>query len=295
MARTWMITGATSGLGREITEQLLDRGERVAATARAPERLDDLAAVHGARLWTAALDVTDTNAVRRVVDRAFAELGRIDVIVSNAGRGAFGAAEELADADIDEQIALNLVAPIQLTRAALPHLRSQGGGRIVQISTMGGQFGSAGGSLYHASKWGVEGFFESIAGEVAPFGVEITLVEPGGARTGFGRALVIADALEAYAATPVGQMRAYIESATDGDLTGQAPGDPVKIARAIIDSADVDPAPLRLPLGSDAYAQMHGALSSRLTELEAARQAALSTDVDGYQGAGVVTRSGAER
>jgi NAD(P)-dependent dehydrogenase (short-subunit alcohol dehydrogenase family) len=295
MSRTWMITGATSGLGREITEQLLDRGERVAATARAPERLDDLAAVHGARLWTAALDVTDTAAVRRVVDRAFAELGRIDVIVSNAGRGAFGAAEELADADIDEQIALNLVAPIQLTRAALPHLRSQGGGRIVQISTMGGQFGSAGGSLYHASKWGVEGFFESIAGEVAPFGAQITLVEPGGARTGFGRALVIADALEAYAATPVGQMRAYIESATDGDLTGQAPGDPVKIARAIIDSADVNPAPRRLPLGSDAYAQMHGALSSRLTELEAARQAALSTDVDGYQGAGLVTRSGAER
>jgi NAD(P)-dependent dehydrogenase (short-subunit alcohol dehydrogenase family) len=295
MSRTWMITGATSGLGREITEQLLDRGERVAATARAPERLDDLAAVHGAQLWTAALDVTDTAAVRRVVDRAFAELGRIDVIVSNAGRGAFGAAEELADADIDEQIALNLVAPIQLTRAVLPHLRSQGGGRIVQISTMGGQFGSAGGSLYHASKWGVEGFFESIAGEVAPFGVQITLVEPGGARTGFGRALVIADALEAYASTPVGQMRAYIEFATDGDLTGQAPGDPVKIARAIIDSAGVNPAPRRLPLGSDAYAQMHGALSSRLTELEAAHQTALSTDVDGYQGAGVVTRSGAER
>jgi NAD(P)-dependent dehydrogenase (short-subunit alcohol dehydrogenase family) len=295
MSRTWFITGAASGFGRELTERLLDRGERVAATARTPERLSDLTARYGDRLWTAALDVTDTAAVRQVVDRAFTELGRIDVIVSNAGRGAFGAAEELTDSDIDQQIALNLVAPIQLTRAVLPHLRTQGGGRIVQISTMGGQFGSAGGSLYHASKWGVEGFFESIVGEVAPFGVEITLVEPGGARTGFGRALTIADPLEAYAGTPVGQMRAYIASATDGDLTGQAPGDPAKIAQAIIDSADLAPAPLRLPLGSDAYAQMHGALSSRLTELEAAQQIALSTDVDGYQGAGVVTRSGAER
>jgi NAD(P)-dependent dehydrogenase (short-subunit alcohol dehydrogenase family) len=230
--------------------------------------------------------------VREVVDRAFAELGRINVIVSNAGRGAFGAAEELADSDIDEQIALHLVAPIQLTRAVLPHLRAQGGGRIVQISTMGGQFGSAGGSLYHASKWGVEGFFESIAGEVAPFGVEITLVEPGAARTGFGQALTVARALKAYADTPVGQMRAYIESA--GDLTGQSPGDPAKIAQAIIYSVDVHPAPLRLPLGSDAYAHMHGAISGRLAQLEAARQTALSTDVDAGSDAGVVARSGGE-
>jgi NAD(P)-dependent dehydrogenase (short-subunit alcohol dehydrogenase family) len=290
MSRTWLITGAASGFGREITERLLNRGERVAATARTPERLGDLAAAHGGRLWTAALDVTDTAAVREVVDRAFAELRRVDVIVSNAGRGAFGAAEELTDSDIDEQIAVNLLAPIQLTRAVLPHLRAQGGGRIIAISTMGGQFGSAGGSLYHSSKWGAEGFFESITSEVAPFGMGITIVEPGAARTGFGHALAVADALAAYASTPVGQMRAYIESA--GDLTGQAPGDPAKIAQAIIDSADVRPEPLRLPLGSDAYAQIHGALSGRLAQLEAARPAALSTDVDGYQGTGIVTRSG---
>jgi NAD(P)-dependent dehydrogenase (short-subunit alcohol dehydrogenase family) len=292
MSRTWLITGATSGFGREITERLLNRGERVAATARTPERLSDLAAAHGDRLWTATLDVTDTASLREVVNRAFAELGRIDVIISNAGRGAFGAAEELTDSDIDDQVALNLVAPIQLTRAALPHLRAQGGGRIVQISTMGGQFGSAGGSLYHASKWGVEGFFESIADEVSSFGVEITLVEPGAARTGFGRALTVADALEAYAGTPVGQMRGYIESA--GDLTGRALGDPGKIAQAIIDSVDVSPAPLRLPLGSDAYAQMHGAISRRLAQLEAARHTALSTDVDAGSGVGVVTSAGGE-
>ena len=145
MSRTWLITGAAAGFGRELTERLPDRGERVAATARTPERLDNLAATHG----------------------------------------------------------------------------------------------SVGGRLYHATKWGAEGFFESIAGEVAAFGVEITLVEPGAARTGFGRALMVAGGLEAYAGTPVGQLRAYIESA--GDLTGQAPGDPGKITQAIIDSADTDP------------------------------------------------------
>ncbi len=289
MTRTWFITGASSGFGRRITEQLLERGDQVAATAREPGRLADLVAAHGERLWLAQLDVTDTAALRDVVERAFAELGRIDVVVSNAGRGVFGAAEELADTDIDEQIALNLVAPVQLTRAVLPHLRAQGGGRIVQISTMGGQFGSPGGSLYHASKWGVEGFFESILAEVAPFGVEITLVEPGGARTGFGRAMGVAAALDAYAETPVGTMRSYIDSASD--LTGAAPGDPAKIVDAILASVDVTPAPLRLTLGSDAYRLVHGVLTDRLGQLEAARDLALSTDVDGFVGDGPVSRS----
>lgn len=289
MTRTWLITGASSGFGRRMTEQLLERGDRVAATTRRPGRLADLASSHGERLWVAHLDVTDTAALRDVVERAFAELGRIDVVVSNAGRGVFGAAEELADTDIDEQIALNLVAPVQLTRAVLPHLRAQGGGRIVQTSTMGGQFGSPGGSLYHASKWGVEGFFESIVAEVASFGVEITLVEPGGARTDFGRAMGIAVALDAYADTPVGTMRSYIDSASD--LTGAMPGDPAKIVDAILASVDVTPAPLRLTLGSDAYRLVHGALSDRLGQLEAERDLALSTDVDGFAGDGPVTRS----
>lgn len=284
--RTWLITGASSGFGRAMAERLLDRGDRVAATARAPERLADLAEQHGDRLWTAALDVTDTTAVRAVVDQAFADLARIDVIVSNAGRGLFGAAEEVSDEDIAEQIALNLVAPVQLTRAALPHLRAQGGGRIVQVSTMGGQFGSPGGSLYHASKSGVEGFFESIVAEVAPFGVEITLVQPGAARTSFGRSLDIAHALDAYADTPVGQMRRYIKAA--GDLTGSAPGDPDKIADAILASVDVTPAPLRLTLGSDAYRMVHAALSDRIQRLEGAHELALSTDVDGFDGLGPI-------
>jgi NAD(P)-dependent dehydrogenase (short-subunit alcohol dehydrogenase family) len=279
--RTWFITGASSGFGRAMTEQLLDRGDRVAATARTPERLADLVDKYGDRLWTAALDVTDTAALRAVVEKAFTDLGQIDVIVSNAGRGLFGAAEEITDDDIEEQIATNLLAPVQLTRAVLPYLRAQGGGRIIAVSSMGAQLTTPGGSLYHASKWAVEGFFESLILEVAPFGVEITLVEPGIARTDFGRSLSIASALDAYANTPVGQIRQYIE-APEG-ITANAPGDPEKIAGAILASADVKPAPRRLALGSDAYQMMHAALSGRIEELEAGRELAFSTDVDGFQ------------
>ena len=281
--KTWLITGASSGFGRAMTEQLLDRGDRVAAAARTPERLADLAQKYGDRLWTATLDVTDTAALRAVVERAFAELGRIDVIVSNAGRGLFGAAEEITDEDIDEQIATNMVAPIQLTRGVLPHLRAQGGGRIVAVSSMGGQITTPGGSLYHASKWGVEGFFESLVGEVAAFGVEITLVEPGIARTDFGRSLAVAEGLDAYAGTPVGQIRRYIEA--PGSVTGNAPGDPQKIAAAIVASAEITPAPRRLALGSDAYQLMRDALDLRIAELEAGREIALATDVDGFEAA----------
>ena len=279
--RTWLITGASSGFGRSMTEQLLERGDRVAATARTPERLADLAEKYGDQLWTAALDVTDTAALRAVVEKAFAELGHIDVIVSNAGRGLFGAAEEITDQDIEGQIATNLVAPVQLTRAVLPHLRAQGGGRIVAVSSMGGQIATPGGSLYHASKWGAEGFFESVMPEVAPFGVEITLVEPGIAQTGFGRSLAVASALHVYASTPVGRVRQYIEA--PGGVTENAPGDPQKIAAAIIASVDVKPASRRLTLGSDAYEMVRAALIGRLGELEAARELASSTDVDGFQ------------
>jgi NAD(P)-dependent dehydrogenase (short-subunit alcohol dehydrogenase family) len=274
---TWFITGASSGFGRELTQRLLRRGDHVAATARTPERLSDLAAEFGDRLWTAALDVTDTAALRTVVNKAFADLDRIDVVVSNAGYGTFGAAEELTDESIDHGLATNLVAPIQLTRAVLPHLRAQGSGRIIQLSTMGGQVAFPGSSLYHASKWGIEGFFESVIAEVAPFDIGVTIVEPGGARTNFGRSLSIAPALNAYALGPVGQVRQFVE-APQG-VTENAPGDPGKIAEAIIASVDVSPAPRRLALGSDAYQAMHAALASRLAELEAGRTLALSTDV----------------
>src|ERR1700712_3601261 len=151
--RTWFITGVNSGFGRSMTEQLLARGDRVAGTTRKLEALDDLKAQYGDLLWLDLLDMTDTAGIQRVVRKAFAELGRIDVIVSNAGYGLFGAAEELTDEQIDQQVSTNLLGPIQLVRAALPGLRGQGGGRIIQISTYGGQAINPGASLYHASKW----------------------------------------------------------------------------------------------------------------------------------------------
>lgn len=271
--QTWFITGISSGLGRHLAEQLLARGDRVAGTLRTAGSVGDLEAKHAGRLWVASLDVTDTAAIRQVVGRAFAELGRIDVVVNNAGYGVLGAAEELTDAQIEHQIATNLVGSIQVIRAVTPHLRAQGGGRIVQISTMGGQATFPGGSLYHASKWGIEGFVESVRHELEPFHIGVTIVEPGSTATSFGKNLVVADALDVYGSGPVGRIRAFFAK---GDYP--SPGDAVKTARAILDAAARTPPPLRLATGSDAYGALHEALSARLAALEAQQEIARSTD-----------------
>jgi NAD(P)-dependent dehydrogenase (short-subunit alcohol dehydrogenase family) len=183
--RTWLITGVSSGFGRELTEQLLERGDRVIGTIRDPGKVADLRERYPETYRAEQLDVTDKTAIREVLERSFAELGRIYVTISNAGYGLFGAAEELTDEQVEHIIATNLLGSIQLIRAALPHLRAQGGGRVIQMSTYGGQVAFAGNSMYHATKWGIEGFVESVAQEVAPFGVGMTIVEPGGARTEF--------------------------------------------------------------------------------------------------------------
>lgn len=273
---TWFVTGSSAGIGRAVTEQLLAQGHRVAATARRPETLADLAATYPDQMWTAALDVTDAAQLRDVVDRAFSQLGRIEVIFSNAGRGAVGAAEELSDEIIDTQIALNMRAPITLFRATVPHLREQGGGRFVQLSTMGSQISGPGASMYHASKWGVEGFLESAIDEVAPFGIGITMIEPGAIRTTFGANLDIGRPLEVYASGPVGQLHQYLALADN--ITAAAPGDPLKVAQAIIRSAQTSPPPRRVALGSDAYDAIKAALTGRFTELEAGRELARSVD-----------------
>jgi NAD(P)-dependent dehydrogenase (short-subunit alcohol dehydrogenase family) len=275
--KTWFITGTSSGFGRQLTELLLERGDRVAATARRPEALDDLKAVHGDRLWTSALDVTDTPSVRAVVDKAFAELGRVDVVVSNAGYALFGAAEEASDEQIERQFATNLIGSIQLARAVLPHLRAQGGGRFVQMSSVGGQVAFPAMSYYHASKWAIEGFWESAAAELVPFGIGVTLVEPGVARTRFGQSAELTPATDHYADGPVGQLRASL-AGTGPALA--APGDPVKMARAIIAAADAPEPVKRLTLGSDAYELATAALRERLTALENAKDLAYSTDAD---------------
>ena len=275
MTTTWFITGTSSGIGRDLTEQLLARGDRVAATVRRADALDAMKARYGSQLWTATLDVTDTAAVRHTVDRAFAELGRIDVVVSNAGYALFGAAEEVEDAQIRAQIDTNLIGSIQLIRAALPHLRAQGGGRILQVSSEGGQIAYPNFSLYHTTKWAIEGFVESVAQEVASFGIAFTLVEPGPARTAFGAGLVSPPPMAAYDATPAGEVRRAIASGAFA-ITG----DPVKMARAIIASTAVTPAPARLLLGLDAHDRVRAALLGRLAALDAQRDIAYSTEID---------------
>src|SRR5258708_1041377 len=234
------------------------------------------------RTWTSTIrtfertpyDLSETASIRGVVDRAWTALGRIDVVVRNAGYGLMGAAEELTDEQVRHQIDTNLVGSIQLVRAALPHLRAQGGGRILQLSSMGGQVAFPGGSLYHASKWGIEGFLDSVAQEVAVFGIGCPLVDPGGAPTDFRNRTVRAPPMrEAYDASPSRMVNRII-----ADTTRPSPGDPVKMVEAMIANVDQEPTPRRIALGSDAYQVMRAQLSARLEALEVQRELACSTD-----------------
>jgi NAD(P)-dependent dehydrogenase (short-subunit alcohol dehydrogenase family) len=278
MNKTWLITGTSGGFGRAMAEQLLARGDRVAATTRKPGSLDELAARFGDRLWRSELDISDNAAIVGVVGKAFADLGRIDVVVSNAGYGLFGAAEEVSDEQLVRQLDVNLLGSMRLVRAVLPHLRAQGGGRILQVSSVGGQVAYPSLGVYHASKWGIEGFIEALVPEVAPFGIQATLVEPGGARTDWaGASAERAQPLPAYEESTVGAMRRRMAAAGLQAFRG----DPQKIAKAMIACADEPQAPRRLALGSDAYEALHSALNARLAALEAQKAIALSTDVDG--------------
>jgi NAD(P)-dependent dehydrogenase (short-subunit alcohol dehydrogenase family) len=272
--RTWFITGVSSGFGRELTEQLLERGDRVIGTVRDMSKVADLRERYPETFRAEVLDVTDTAAIREVVERSFARLERIDVIVSNAGYGLFGAAEELSDEQIDHMIATNLVGSIQLIRAVLPHLRAQGGGRIIQISSYGGQVAFPGNSMYHATKWDIEGFVESVAQEVTSFGIGMTIVEPGGARTEFryGSAQV-ADLMPIYDDTPAHSFLQMLDP-----KKSLAPGDPARMAARIIESADVEPAPLRMVLGSQALESTLTTLRKRIASFEAQTELAASTD-----------------
>ncbi|HQS45285.1 MAG: short-chain dehydrogenase/reductase [Rhizobiales bacterium 24-66-13] len=273
MPKTWFITGATSGLGLEMAQQLLARGHRVVATARRPEALEQLRPDHPDRLDVVQLDLAETDSITSAVESAFQRYVRIDVIVSNAGYGLFGAAEEVSKAQIDRQITTNLAGSIHLIRAALPFLRRQRGGRIVQVSSEGGQIAYPGFSLYHATKWGIEGFVESVAQEVAPFGIDFIIAEPGPTGTNFGANLDRAEPLAAYEETPAGAVRRAI---SDGSFAIK--GDAARTVAAMIAAAESDAPPLRLALGSTAYASISQALSARLKALEAQRGVADSAD-----------------
>lgn len=271
--RTWLITGVSSGFGYEMTKQLLAVGNTVIGTVRDTDKVKELIAEYPDKFDCVILDVTDVPSVQKTVTEAFARHGRVDVVVSNAGYGLFGCVEELSDEEIDHIIATNLVGSIQLIKTAVPYLRRQGGGRIIQMSTYGAQVAFAANSMYHATKFGIEGFCEALAQEVSQFGIGVTMVEPGGARTEFR-----------YGSAKVAKLMPEYESC-HGFLNmldpskGLAPGDPAKMAQRIIESADIDPAPLRMVLGSQALSSTLTRLKERIADYETQTELAASTDV----------------
>jgi len=275
MSKSWLITGTSSGLGRAMTERLLDRGDRVVATVRRGDALADLQKKHGKALSVLKLDLTDIVGMRETVAQAWAGISRIDIVVSNAAYGLVGAAEELTDAQIDHQIATNLTGSIQFIRAVLPHLRQQGGGRIVQVSSEGGQVAYPSFSLYHATKWGIEGFIESVAQEVKSFGIDFLIAEPGPTATKFGAGIVMAPAIDAYAETPAGAVRRAVR-----ERTFEIKGDADRTVDALIAATDSATPPFRIVLGGTAYTNLTRELARRLTEIEAQRDTAYSADGD---------------
>ncbi|HWO62323.1 MAG TPA: SDR family oxidoreductase, partial [Umezawaea sp.] len=273
--RRWFITGASGGLGRHLVDHALGRGDLVTATVRRPAALDDLREAHGDRLTVEVMDLAKPAEVEEVVRRTV-HTGPVDVVVNNAGYAVVGAAEEMTVDQVRDQVEVLLLAPVLITRAFLAPMREQGGGRIIQISSMGGQVGVPTHSAYHAGKWGLEGFTESVSREVADFGVHLTLVEPGGTRTGFASALRFTDETAAYRDTAVGRTRRSLAALDDTDLTG----DPAKIAAAVYATTRDPNPPLRLPLGSDTYDAVHAALTERLAALEARKDHAASIAFD---------------
>jgi len=272
--RTWLITGVSSGFGYEMTRQLLEKGNKVIGTVRNQGKVADLIKDYPDTFTPEILDVTDVAAIHKLVDASFEKFGAIDVIVSNAGYGLFGAAEELSDAEIAHIIATNLTGSIQLIKSALPHMRVQGGGRIIQLSSYGGQVAFPGNSMYHATKFGIEGFCEAVAQEVSPFNIGVTLVEPGGARTEFryGSAKVT-KLMPEYDGNPAHNFLKMLDASN-----GLAPGDPSRMAACIIESVDKEPAPLRMVLGSQALASTLSTLKARITDYETQTELAASTD-----------------
>ncbi|WP_293678864.1 oxidoreductase [uncultured Phenylobacterium sp.] len=275
MSQTWFITGASRGLGRALAEAVLEAGHRLVATARDPRRLGDLVDRHGGSVILAPLDVTDPRAPDTAVAQAQSAFGGIDVLVNNAGYGDVGSAEDMTLADIRSQIETNLFGAIHVTRAVIPLMRRQTSGRILMLSSVGGRVGAPGRTAYSAAKWGVEGYAEALALEMALIGVKVTILEPGGFRTDFaGSSTKLAAGRAEYDAVVGAQARRQAE------YDGRQPGDPARAAQAILTVAALDAPPLRLPLGRDALDIIRAADQARLAELERWRDLSASTDFE---------------
>jgi NAD(P)-dependent dehydrogenase (short-subunit alcohol dehydrogenase family) len=275
MAKVFLVTGSSRGLGRQIAEKALAAGHEVVATARTPEQLSDLVERYGKQVRAIQLDVTDPEAARAAVATAVAEFGRLDVVVNNAGYANTVAVEDITDADFREQVDTNLFGVVNVTKAALPVLREQGGGHIIQVSSVGGRMPTPGMSAYQASKFAVGGFSEVLALEVAPLGIKVTVLEPGGMRTDWAGSSMKVPPISAPYEQTVGRIVAM-----RGDFSTRAAGDPAKVADVVLTVADLDEPPVRLLLGSDAYNYAQQVAQARKESDEKWRELSVSTDHD---------------
>jgi NAD(P)-dependent dehydrogenase (short-subunit alcohol dehydrogenase family) len=274
MPRVWLVTGAGRGLGRSIAEAVLAAGDRLVATARDPGRLADLQERHGENIRVATLDVTDVEACEAAVQAAIDGFGRLDVLVNNAGFGHLAPFEQTPADDFRAQLDTNFYGVVNLTRAALPVMRRQRGGHIINVSSVGGRLGTPGLSAYQAAKWAVGGFTEVLAQEAAPFGVKVVSVEPGGMRTGWAEIARghVLELLPDYEPS-VGALAELLRG-----LIGNEAGDPDKVAQVILRLADHDSPPAHLLLGSDALHYFGRADEARNAAAERWRPISVSTD-----------------
>ncbi|MEV6105400.1 SDR family NAD(P)-dependent oxidoreductase [Streptomyces sp. NPDC051940] len=276
-SKVWIITGASAGLGLALAEAALEAGERVVGTARRAERFEELAARYGGRVLGVEHDVRDTAGAAGVVRRALDAFGRIDVLVNNAGAGQVGAAEEVTDAALRDMLDQHLFGPAAYVRAVLPHLRAQGSGAIVQMSSQGGRMSFPAVGSYSAGKFALEGWSEALAGEVAPFGIRVLIVEPSRFRTEFNTADVLNRAEQnATYDTVIGAVRANMAEAD-----GVQEGDPERAAIAIRDMLDHPDAPLRLPLGAEAVRNLTRVYRRALDDVEKWAPVSESADFPG--------------
>jgi len=260
--KVWFITGTSRGFGREWAIAALDRGDKVAATARDTATLADLVDKFGDAILPITLDVTDRAADFAAVKQAHDHFGRLDVVVNNAGYGQFGFVEELSEQDARDQIETNVFGALWVTQAALPYLREQGSGHIIQVSSIGGIVAFPNVGIYHASKWALEGFSQSLAQEVAPFGVHVTLIEPAGFSTDWsGSSSRTAEALPAYADL-------HAENERVRKTRWAAPGDPKASAAAVLKVVDAEQPPLRVFFGTEPLGMAKADYEQRLRTWE---------------------------
>jgi len=270
----WLITGCSTGFGRELAKEVLARGWRCVVTARNPEQVEDIAAGHGGRALVAALDVTRRRQIEDTVARAMSGFGRIDVLVNNAGYGYFAAIEEGEDDVVRAMFEANVFGLIDMTKAVLPIMRAQRDGTIVNISSIGGLASYAATGYYHATKFAVEGLSESLALEVNPLGIHVLIVEPGPFRTNWAGASIkrAERQIDDYAATAGERRRA------SAARSGKQPGDPVRAAKAIIDVAMSEHPPLRLVLGKPALETARRKIESLRRDFDAWEATTLGAD-----------------